>query len=323
MCPQFPADLAGKYVVIGLNPSDQIPGELVADAWVMPFLGDAPGGDAYDQAVRLAEMITDNEPSAPQLLIEPPVATCGQPIRFVGRRFPPGEYALRYIFSPRLLGLVTAGPDGEFELATKFVHESCNRSTSNGRLLSVHAIGLTGGEGPPIGDFAKLLEIASAPIAGAIDRHEPVTTLNVTPNPARCGDTLTIVGNAFPPEELLGVFIGDASAGLEVRTDIAGAFEVRTPIPPGACTGRVFGVRVTQGGYGPLTQFLSIIERQVSIAEGAAPPAASVAPGPPVAGTSAPPTDSKPGFAMLAGLALALLGGGALVTFQAIRRKLR
>jgi hypothetical protein len=323
MCPQFPADLAGKYVVIGLNPNDQFPGELVADAWVMPFLGDEPRGKEYDQAVRLAEMITDSAASAPQLVIEPPVATCGQPIRFAGHRFPPGEYALRYIYSPRLLGLVTAGADGEFALATNFVHDSCDRNSSSGRLLSVHVIALTGGEGPPVGDFARLLEIASAPIAGAIDRNEPVTTLNVTPNPARCGDTLTIVGNAFLPEELLGVFIGDASAGLVVRTDIAGAFEVRTPIPPGACTGRVFGVRVTQGGYGPLTQFLSIIERQVSIAEGVAPPAATLAPGPPVAGTSAPPTDRKPGFAMPAGLALALLGGGALVTFQAIRRKPR
>lgn len=120
MCPQFPQDIEGKYVIIGLF-EDEADGPLRAEAWVMLYASDAAPtatDPTYTGAVRLAELVADANPEAPLLTIDPVVVTCGQPVAFAGARFPAGEYAIRESWGS-LLAVVQVGPGGEFEASLR------------------------------------------------------------------------------------------------------------------------------------------------------------------------------------------------------------
>ena len=282
MCPQFPQDLAGKYVVIGLIPDDARPGELLADAWIMPFIGAEPGGEGYVEAVRLAEMIADSNPVSPQLLLQPAVLTCGQQMHLSGRQFPPGKYVLRYSGSARVIAVAEAGLNGAFDMDTAVVYEGCRNHYANGQPVAVHALDAAAGAATAWQSPDALVEIGFGPLAGAADG--PFAELRVTPNPARCTDTLTIRGSSFMPGERLTVAVGEGRGDVQVTANSAGAFEASHGIPADACREGSIRVAATQAGFEAYTPpFLSIAAATLVRDVSPGPPA--VPPGPPDVGT--------------------------------------
>jgi len=309
-CAPLPADFAGQYVVIGLTTGEAGPGELVADPTAMAFHGPEPGGADYQRGVRLAEMITDTGPDAPQLLVDPAGAACGDPIRFVGRRFPPGEYLVRYPFEPRLLGLVTADSNGEFEMSAVLRHSACNRAANNGRSTGVHAYAVR--SGPPWEWMGPedAVEVAAVVISGAVDRDHVFPDAAASPNPAACGAPLTLTGWGFDPGEPLLVNTGLGSPSLDVVAGQSGTFSVLLDAPLQACRGEVLHVRVAQAGFGDIGLSLPVLMVDVF-------PERDV-PGPPLAGTGlAPGQGSRPATALsLIAVGAGLFGAGAaLVRF--------
>jgi len=301
MCPQFPQDLLGKYVVIGLGPDEAHPQEL--HTVITPFIGDKPEGETYAQAVRLAEMISDSNPAAPQLLLDPPVATCGQPMRFVGRRFPEGPYLLRYGFG-RAIAQLNIGSSGTFDVTASIVHEICRDSRNNSRLVSFYVDGLV--DDPPwiVLDPLGPTEAAAVPIAGAVDREPRGPTLTITPKPARCGDALTVRGAGFEPAEQLTVTVAGETSGVPATADAVGSFAVQLGSPAGLCTGPFIGVAAIQSGFEPFRW--AVAGGEVYVASTPTSPAPSATPGPPDVGTG-PPVGAQDGHGLLmAGAALLL-----------------
>ena len=279
MCPQFPRDLAGKYVVIGLQPDREKPGELQASASVMPYLDDEPGGEWYPQAVRLAEMIADSTEASPRLSLEPAVLVCGQPVHLSGTRFPPGKYAVRYSFEARFIAVVDVGSNGAFELDTTVAMLGCRHSPSNGRPVAIHVLDVAAGVPWAWLNLLALKEIGFGPLAGAEDR--PLPELRVTPNPARCSDTLEVRGTGFFPGERLNIGVGDGPFDNPVTADSNGSFVTRSAIPEGACDDGTLQIGAKQAGYEQyLRPFDVLASATVVREEGPSNP-----PGPPDLGT--------------------------------------
>ena len=281
----------------------------------MPYLGDAPEGEFYAEAVRLAEMVADSDPSAPQLLFEPAVATCGQSLHLSGRRFPVGKYVLRYSGGSRVIAVAEAGANGAFDLDTTVVYQGCANHYANGQPMAIHALSAVAGPVTAWQNLNSLVEIGFGPLAGAADG--PFTDLRVAPNPARCSDTLTITGGGFVPGERLNVAVGEGIGDGAVTVDSSGVFETRRAIPAGACKDQMIRMTATQVGFEEYTPpFMSLAE--TTLFRDGTPP---LAPGPPDVGTG-PPGAETDGHAVwrevgLVCLALALLG---TVTFRHARK---
>lgn len=248
MCPQLPQNLLGKYVVAGLSRGQDPGGGLVADAWNMPFIGDGPTGDAYEYGRTIAEMITDSNPAAPLLTLEPALATCGQQMELAGRRFPKGKYLVKYGFG-RPIALVDVGPDGAFNVSTSIVHELCRDSRANSRLISFHVFSATNGVPMMNLDLRGPTEVAAAPLAGAIDREPRGMELAVMPSPARCTEPITIRGTGFEAGERLVLRLGADVPSLRVNADDAGSFSLRTDIPAELCDRAFVPLQVFQSGF--------------------------------------------------------------------------
>ncbi len=268
MCPQFPQDLLGKYVVIGAT--TDLPGGTAVSAWNMVFIGDEPVGVDYQQAVRLVEMIADSNPEAPQLQFEAPVAACGQPARLQGVRFPEGRYLLRYSFG-RGIAVVDVDVGGTIDVTTTFADPSCRTSNGNGRLSGVHVFA------PDAANSYAFVEVASTEITGAMDRTPPFEQLSVIPDPAICGQPLTVRGVGFEPSEPLSVQVsGELTAGVLVTADGSGAFDLVRDLPSGSCTQPIIRVAALQRGF----EEFGLIAPLAQVWIGSAPD-----PGPPDAGT--------------------------------------
>jgi hypothetical protein len=274
MCPQFPSDvknLLGKYVIIGLAPNPERTGELLADAWNMSFIGDEPDGQAYELGRRIVEMTSDSNPEAPLLTLNPPLATCGQSIRFVGRRFPEGKYLLRYGFG-RPIALLDVGPGGGFEAVATFNDESCRNSRSNAHNRGFHVVRLIERGSSLELDPVGATEVAAVPIAGAVDREQGSAILRATPNPAHCNETLAIEGAGFEPAERLSVSIVTQPDPVAVTADGEGSFALRLALPAELCGERLASVVAVPSGFESLVPPLSVAEAFVQLAP--APPAA-------------------------------------------------
>lgn len=282
MCPQFPAEVVGKHVVIGLLPDLEHPGELFTHAWVS-YIGDSLSGAEYDWMSRLARMHADSDPAAPQLLITPSTVTCGEPFTVNGRRFPAGKHLLQYgAFANRVIGAVEVGPDGTFEVRSVMFHNACGNRLSNGRNVGIFAMAI--GDGPAAWPWSSnVVEVGAVALMGAADRPWP--GLLVLPNPAHCSEQLQLAGEGFLPGERLTVSVGDGPAAATIAVDDSGRFDVRVTIPPAACKGSLVDVIVRQADY---AQYLPA---HVGLASG--PVVVSLderpAPAPPDVGNSAPP----------------------------------
>ncbi len=315
-CRQFPQDLVGKYVIIGLSASEQEAGQLLADTMSMPFLGDEPFGEGYERGVKLAEMIADSNPAAPVVVLDPPTATCGQPLRISGRRFSEGKHLLRYSislheFAYRLIAVVDVGPGGSFETTTTIVANACRESRTNARLMSFHVSALHPAEQAVYGD---LEEIVAAPIAGARDREPPSQEVSVTPDPARCEDTLTIRGRGFEPSEVVNIRVGGGPSVVRVTADRDGSFALRQAIPADTCDDPIIRVAVEQTGFdGDLSRWSPLAEAHIGRA-------ADSPPGPPDVGSGSPPAandEARWRVAMAGAALLMVVAAGA----EAVLRK--
>ena len=278
MCPQFPQDLAGKYVVIGLQPDPKKPGELFTYAWVS-YVGASLSGPEYDQMARLARMIADSDPAAPQITLSPAIAKCGQPLSISGRRFPAGSYLLRYSGGARAIAVVEPRAGGVFDVTTTMAHDACRNPNWNGRPFAIHVSDVSAGPGSAWTNFEALVEIGVGTLDGGVESDWP--SLIVTPNPARCGDTLEVRGRSFAPGERVLVALWERGDGVLATADSVGALEVAVPLPPEACNGEQIRVSARQAGFEAYTSpYASLAEVWVNSV--AAPRSI---PGPPEVGT--------------------------------------
>lgn len=307
MCPQFPQDLLGKYVVMGQRPDANNPGQLFADAW-SSYVGTSLSGPQYSDMSMLARLHADSDPTAPQLLVSPQSVTCGASFRLTGTRFPEGKYLLRYGGEARVIGLVDVAASGTFALTPTLAADACHNPYANGRPISIHALRASA-VASAVSNLAGLVEIAPVIVAGATDRPWPALT--VTPNPAACTDMLDVSGTGFQPGEQLNVGVGYGVFGHPLTADGNGAFTARLPIPQGACDEGSIRIAAKQAGYEVYSPaFWSLAESLVTRLGATR----SSPPGPPDAGTGqAGARDTRHTALAVSGLFLATVGGSVLV----------
>ncbi len=246
MCAQFPKDFTGKWVVIGLSPDPEAPNSLLADASVVPFIGDKREGEQYQRASSLARMMSDSDSTAPALTVGK-IAKCGEPLRFTGRRFQPGTYILRPNSGGRSQ-LVIVGPNDAFDVTEKFVHWGCRRSDWEGRVVGFHVYKADHDSAYDFENWNGLVEIGTATMSGAVDRNPQGTEIEITPNPARCDDKLTIRGRGFEPGERVVVLPGQPSSSA-IEVDAKGEFMTYADIPPENCQRQWISVKVSQADF--------------------------------------------------------------------------
>ncbi len=290
MCPQFPqpAELVGKYVVIGLDPDPNVAGALRADAWVTPFMGDALAGEGYREAAGLARMMSDSDPAAPTLTVSSP-ATCGQPVRYTGRNFAPGQYLLRAgAFSGRVTAVFDVGTAGTFDITEKFVWEGCTNKYSEGRVIGAHVYSLASGIPWVYQNWESLIDIGKATVTGVVDDPNGGMLLRVVPGEARCGETVTFRGEGFEPGEALEVRVAAVTVGT-VSASPNGTFFLDAAIPVAACTQRYVDASVHQALFAQYNPpFFGLTGAGISLVGPLAEPGSTLTP-PPATQTPAPP----------------------------------
>lgn len=301
MCPQFPQDIEGKYVIIGLFEDEDGEADLRADAWVMMFSADAPPETAdrtYTEAVRLAELVADANPEAPLLTIDPAVVTCGERVTFRGTRFPAGEYAIRERWGS-LLAVVQVGPGGEFEASATGPITGCG--SPPGTLWTV-AYSIFTVERPAVSaSLGALVEVAGAELAPDIRTPIPAPAISASPTPAYCGQTVELSGSGFAPGERVTVQFNGETSGVTLSADGAGTFTVTRRIPLESCGGPLFEVSALQAEFAEFGFFATLATRYIERIE--------TPPGPPDVGDS-------PGAARPADRTWAVLLGGFVMALS-------
>lgn len=302
MCPQFPQDLEGKYVITGLF-EDEPGGPLRAEAWVMLYASDAaPTGPdpAYTEAVRLAELVADANPEAPLLTVDPAVVTCGEPVSFAGARFPAGEYAIREFLGP-ILAVVEPGANGTFAAGTPYGPGfGCGTEPGTSVVVSYSAYKvLRHPDGSA--ELGELAEIVGPVLDPDVRPPARERTFSVSPVSARCGQDLTIDGTGFVPGVPLLIRLSGETAGATLTPDATGAFHLTRTIPPESCTGDFVRVVVSTAEFAEFGHFAELGDALI---------ARTATPGPPDAGDS-------PGAARPANWTWAVLLGGFVLALSA------
>ncbi len=281
MCPQFPQDIEGKYVIIGLFEEQDGDANLRADAWVMLYSADAvpSGTDAsYSEAVRLAELVADANAERPLLTTEPEVLTCGQPVLFRGVRFPAGEYTIREFFGP-ILAVVEVGATGTFDADTGTgPGYGCGTEPGTSVVVSYSAFKvLRHPDGSA--ELGELVEIAGPALNPEVRPPARERTFAVSPELARCGQNLTIEGIGFDPERPLLVRFGGETQGATVTPDAAGAFRLVRAIPEESCTGAFIRVAVSPAEFAEFGHFAELGDALIGRIEPPGPPDVGDSPG--------------------------------------------
>lgn len=302
MCPQFPQDIEGKYVITGLF-EDEADGPLRAEAWVLLYASDdAPtaADPAYTGAVRLAELVADANPEAPLLTVDPTVVTCGEPVSFVGDRFPAGEYAIRESFGP-ILAVLEVGASGTFATATPYgPGYGCGTAPGTSAIVSYSAFRVMR---HPDGsaELGELVEIVGPALDPDVRPPARERAFAVSPERARCGQDLTIEGTGFVPVVPLLVRLSGETSGATLTPDATGAFRLTRTIPPESCTGGFIRVVVSTAEFAEFGHFAELADALI---------ARVATPGPPDVGDS-------PGAARPADHAWAVLVGGFVLALSA------
>lgn len=238
-----PEELAGKYVILGLPERDS--GDFYP--FLTFYLQDAPNllpenGIPYGEAVRMAEIVTDTDPSGPLLTIEPVGAVCGEPVRYRGERFPSGEYLLGFSFG-RFLDVLTIGSDGTFDTTRNLVWDGCRSIETRSVVTSVDVRSTTG-----VG-LEWLIEIVplTVTVPGGGDGSYP--QLVVPPDSARCGSDFTVSGTGFEPGEAVSLMVSANDTKFPAQADQDGFFTARIPMPDVLCGLALGEVRAFQPGF--------------------------------------------------------------------------
>ena len=302
MCPQFPQDIEGKYDITGLI-EDEPDGPLRPEAWVLLYASDdAPtaADPAYTGAVRLAELVADANPEAPLLTVDPTVVTCGEPVSFVGDRFPAGEYAIRESFGP-ILAVLEVGASGTFATATPYgPGYGCGTAPGTSAIVSYSAFRVMR---HPDGsaELGELVEIVGPALDPDVRPPARERAFAVSPERARCGQDLTIEGTGFVPVVPLLVRLSGETSGATLTPDATGAFRLTRTIPPESCTGGFIRVVVSTAEFAEFGHFAELADALI---------ARVATPGPPDVGDS-------PGAARPADHAWAVLVGGFVLALSA------
>jgi hypothetical protein len=299
MCPQFPQDIEGKYVIIGLF-EDEAEAPLRADAWVLLYAADAAPAatdSSYAEAVRLAELVSDANPERPLLTTEPAVVTCGQPVSFAGARFPEGEYAIRERWGS-LIAVMQVGPGGEFEASVRGPITGC--SSPPGSLWTVAYSVFTVERRADTASLGALVEVAGAELAPDIRTPPREPAITVSPTRAYCGETVKLSGSGFASAQRVTVQFNGETSGVTLAADGAGTFALTRRIPLESCGGTLFEVRALQAEFAEFGFFATLASRYIERIE--------TPPGPPEVGDSpgaARPADG--GWMVLLGWLMLLL----------------
>lgn len=303
MCPQFPQDLEGKYVIIGLF-RDLPGGPLRADAWARLYSADtAPSATdaSYSEAVRWAELVADAGPERPLLTTQPAVVTCGEPVSFVGARFPEGEYAIREFFGP-VLAVVEVGASGAFHVDTG-TGPGYGCGTAPGTPVVVpYSVSRVLRHPDGSAELGELVEITGPSLDPAVRTPARERTFSVSPERARCGQDLTFEGTGFEPGEPLLVRLSGETAGATLTPDATGAFRLTRAIPPESCTGDFIRVVVYSGEFAEFGHFAELGDAYISRIATPGPPDVGDSPG------AARPEDG--GWLVLPGWAVLVLAAG-------------
>jgi hypothetical protein len=291
---EFQGDLTGQYLVIGLQPPQAPGGRMIADRGAASFVGAAPVGEEYERGRTLAEMMADSNPAAPHLTLMPSSPACGETFRAAGERFAPGKYILRAAFEGRILALADVGLSGTFDVSARLITSSCSGQQFNGRLVGLHAWAIDASSPGPT-ELGALTEIAPVLISGARNREPGSPVLRVSPQTARCGDEVTVMGAGFLPAERLNIGFGESPPAREEIADATGNVAFHFRLPGGECAADRYGsglgynqVWATQAEFGLPGPYFSLASGEVYLLPiGAADPTpASIAPGPPGSGNS-------------------------------------
>ncbi len=301
MCPQFPQDLEGKYVLLGLRADDT--GALRADAWDMLYMSDSrPSANdpGYAEAVKYAELAADNSPARPVLLLAPPDVACGEQITFTGMRFPPGEYVVMEAFG-RVLGTFNVGPMGILALTVPALFGQCLSDTAGTfpAWIEVYPVSNTD---PYVAELGPLAELALVTVTNQGDGEIGGPVLAISDGtPFFCGANVTVVGQRFMAEPLTIMFEGAApSTSVMAYPPPHGrtfGFSAQLTIPAGACDASLAAITVYQAGFERFGRPLARIYVETRQAP----------PGPPDVGNSSNASPDQRPWLAVAGLAMALL----------------
>ncbi|HMO52942.1 MAG TPA: hypothetical protein PJ994_00400 [Tepidiformaceae bacterium] len=304
MCPQFPQDLAGKYVLLGLRADDT--GSLQADAWIMLYMSDdvpSNGDPGYAGAVRAAELATDANPELPVLRATPGTASCGEPVTYEGARFGPGEYVLS---TPgwRIIGVVQVGSSGTFTLTAPAMFFQCRLGQEFTFAGWIEVYPVVGGDNlmAVLGPLSELTYLA---VRADGDLPELTPELRMSERkPFTCGAEVLVLGDGFEAE-LLTVRLEGSAGPVSVHVGTSphtGSFSAGIKIPAEACHAPLAVISVYQAGYERFGRPLARIYVETR----------PTTPGAPNLGNT-PPASSPIPWLQIAGL-MALIVGAAAIT---------
>ena len=302
MCAQFPADLVGRYAVIGLAESEDGAG-LVAWATHMLYLGAGdpdPADERYRRAVDLAAMVTDSDPVAPLLSVDGDRVVCGEQATFRGVRFPVGQYVIHEYFG-EIVAVVQAGQDGTFE-AVGADGPGYGCGTAKGTQLNVpYGVWTVKREPGEPAQPGSLVEVAGPPLDPDVRVAAAGRSFRVSPERAQCGERVTIEGAGYRAGARLEVVFGGEAAGVAVTADDSGQFVLTREIPEVSCGGQFIVVRALRAEFAEFGQLAEVGSALVTQVD--------AAPGPPDVGDSPASAGRGPNAWVRAGLLVLAVAG--------------